>query len=174
MQSNIRKVINKTYLSIKYFSFISSSCSTEIWTDFTFIEIFIGEQSLGDGSALWEKVRKINRSNLFLRLIRLFSSLPLPFSKKKKREMKITIRKQTRKSKKFFFLFLIPFHSKSLFHFYFKYDRNVVLLIFRKKKKRWGKREKRAVGESIPLFPKQKEKKFECINVPAGWRYPEN
>jgi hypothetical protein len=48
------------------------------------------------------------------------------------------------------------------------------LIIFKKKERRKSKREKRADGESSPLFPKQKEKKFECINVPAGWRYPEN
>ena len=72
--------------------------------------------------------------------------------------------------KNFFFLFSFP--STPNFLFYFKYDRKLVSVIVRKSK-RMGEREKRAV-ENSPPFPKQKEKKFECINVPAGWRYPEN
>ena len=56
--------------------------------------------------------------------------------------------------KNFFFLFLFPFTPN--FSFYLKYDRNFVLLIFRKKEEKAGEKRKSARGGRTD-FPKTKE-----------------
>ena len=56
--------------------------------------------------------------------------------------------------KNFLFLFSFPFTPN--FSFYLKYDRNFVLLIFRKKEEKAGKKRKSARGGRTD-FPKQKK-----------------